>query len=466
MNKVFLGFGVAVVWAVGAVLPVWANEPESQILQLPDMPTATTVRPATPITSADGGNTLHLQNFDELALYPDVLERLFDQAVASKDMALLAKILPIYENSPQKDVVLFDYGQALLVRYRGDVGASIAILDRLAKDHPEHKPIQLELGISELLDYRHKSAHATFDKVKADPNLPQALHHKIHQYERQSQSTDTTFNLRYLNESNVNNAPKVSNYGNWELPKPESARGVGYQLGGNVKAFVADHISLDYGLGVFGKYYWDNKAYNDHTTKISVGLGYETAQAKFALVPNANVRHFGNERYSSAVGVDVRHQMSLTPRLQGSHTVQLSKVLHANRTHLDGVDKAVSGTWVYGLPSPYHYAFAGYDVVLDDAQDDSDKSVQAGVRLGGQRHFGQVVAQGVVSAHHKHHRGADFFQIQRKDKLYTAEVSLWHGTWHYKGFVPKLVMGYKKTDSNHFMHKNDGYEAYLSLQRR
>lgn len=464
MNKGFLG---AVVF--GFVLPVWADEPKSQILTLPDV-----VQTALPEPTVDGANagddkggaTLHLQDFAELANYPDVLERLFDQAVASKDMALLAKILPIYQNSPQKDGVLLDYGRALLARHRGDVGASIAILSRLAKDHPEHKPIQFELGISQMLDHRHKSAHATFDKVKADPNLPKGLHQKIHQYQRQSHSTDTTFNLRYLNENNVNNAPKVSNYGNWQLPKAESAQGVGYQLGGSVKAFVDDNVSLDYGVVGFGKYYWDNKAYNDHTTKISLGLGYETARTKVVLTPNANVRHFGNERYSSAVGVDVRHQMSLTPRLQGSHTVQLSKVLHADRPHLDGVDVALSGTWVYGLPSPYHYVYGGYDVMRDDAQDDSDKSVQAGVRFGGQRHFGQVVADGALSVHRRNHQGADFFQIKRQDTLYGLDVSLWRNDWQYKGFVPKLVMGYKKTDSNHFMYKNDGYDVYVVLHKR
>lgn len=422
---------------------------------------------AEPIDTPIHEGVLSLHSFEELAHYPKVLEQLFDQAVSQGDMELVGQLLPIYKNSPTADSTLLEYGQALLMRHKGDVRQAIAILERLVANNPQHKPIKFQLAMTQAMDARHKSALASFADVKTDVELPKGLERQIEGYEKQLKDKYWQSNLgfRYLDTDNVNNAPKAATYGNWQLPRPKSAHGVGYGIGGGGHYPIFDHVSVHYGLVGFGKYYWDNKDYNDHTTKASLGLGYQTAKHAFEVVPSLSYRRFGSEAYSNSTGLDLRHRTMVTPHMQVNHNVHINNVRHDSRTHLDGVDVSVSGAWVYGLPSPYRYVYGGYDVVFDNAKDNSDKSRQAGVRLGVGREWGKVVGDGSLGVHERHYRGADLFQIKRKDHLYTANVSLWYKDWQYRGFVPKLVVAYEKTDSNHFMYDNDNREIYIALQK-
>lgn len=410
---------------------------------------------------------LSLQSFEELAHYPKVLEQLFDQAITQGDMALAKNLFPIYKNSPTVDSTLLEYGQALLMRHEGDTRQAIMILERLVANNPQHKPIKFQLAMTQAMDARHKSALVSFADVKMDAELPKGLKRQIEGYEKQLKDKywQNHLGFRYLDTDNVNNAPKVATYGNWQLPTPKSAHGVGYSIGGSGEYPVFDHVSMNYGLVGFGKYYWDNKDYNDHTTKASLGLGYQKAKHTFEIMPNLSYRRFGGEAYSKSVGLDLRHRTMITPRTQVNHNMHINNVRHDSRTHLDGVDVSMSGTWVHGLSLPYRYVYGGYDVVFDNAKDNSDKSRQAGVRLGVGREWGKVVGDGSLGVHERHYRGADLFQIKREDHLYTANVSFWYKDWQYRGFVPKLVVAYEKTDSNHFMYDNDNHEIYIALQK-
>lgn len=469
-------FKYGLVLGICGGLSVWANTPTSPILQVkPETLLTSPVVLPTPTNeitpTVHQPNALHLQNFDELIHYPEVLERLLDKAVGDGDMGLLGQVLPVYQRAMTQglvnDAILLDYATALYARSQGKFEQASQILSRLSKQHPEHKPIQLQLAMTDLANKRHRSAQKAFAKVKTDPNLPDGLKRQIDAYEQQIKDDyfDIDVGFRYLNDDNVNNAPKQSTYGNWELPKPESAQGIGYSVGGSGKVPVFDHVSLSYGLMGFGKYYWDNKAYNDHTTRLSLGGIYENARQSVAVGALVSQRQFANDTYSKSVGMEVKHSLTVNPRLQANHSLQISKVKHNTRTHLDGTDVGLSGTWVRGLTLPYRYMYGGYDVAYDNAQDDSDKSVQAGVRLGVGRQFGAVMVDGSLGVHRRQYQAKDFFQIKRHETIYNTDVSLWKKDWHYRGFVPKLVLSYEKTDSNHFMYDNDNHEVYLTVQK-
>ena len=48
-----------------------------------------------------------------------------------------------------------------------------------------------------------------------------------------------------------------------------------------------------------GKYYWDNKKYNEATLRIGGGLGYQTASVEVSLIPfkkNAGMQAVALER--------------------------------------------------------------------------------------------------------------------------------------------------------------------------
>lgn len=461
-------------------LPAWATTPTSPILETKPETLLTAPPLTAPIFSSvqtnsatppKETNALYLQNFDELIAHPQILQHLLDKAVGEGDMGLVGQLLPVYQRAIEQkllsDNVLLEYATALYARSQGEFGHAIDILTNLSKQNPAHKPILLQLAITQWADKRYHSAQESFAQVRADPDLPEEIGVQINHYQRQIKDNyfDINVGFRYLNDKNVNNAPKQSSYGNWQLPTAQSAQGIGYSLGGSGKVPIFDQIALSYSLLGFGKYYWDNKDYNDHTTRLMLGGVYETGRQSFAISPMASVRQFANESYSKSTGIEFRHSQVVNPKLNANHTLQINKVKHDSRKHLDGTDVAVSGTWVRGLGLPYRYAYGGYDVAYDNAKDDSDKSIQAGVRLGLGWQMGKLVVDGSLGVHRRQYQGEDFFAIKRHDTIYNADVALSKADWQYQGFVPKLVLSYEKTASNHFMYNNDNHQIYMIVQK-
>lgn len=449
-----MGFGM-----VGAT--VWAGVPISPMIEQSAVQSDQTH--ASDLTSTPQ-STLYLQSYEELANHPLVLEHLLDTAVRQEHMALVEQLLPIYTQVGQ-DKILLQYANALFARHKGDVKQAIHLLKALKTAHPTHKPMAFELAKTYVLDKRHVSAKAVFDEVKSDPNLPEAIGQQIEEYNhyQKQQLFKTTANLHYLDEDNVNQAPTQSTYGNWQLPKPESAHGIGYQVGVGGQKMVADQWSLGYRLATTGKYYWDNKAYNDQTTQAGLEIAYQSAYYDVGISPVIANRRFANQSYSKTAAVQLKHtSRAYHSPLQVMHNFGLSYVKHEQRKHLDGMDVAFSGVWLTNNP---YGLYMGYHLNVDNAKDDSDTNTQVGVSVGVSRAFGPIVTQAALGFYHRLYEGKDLFQIQRQDKVYTADASLYNKEWHYKGVTPKLVMSYQKTDSNHFMYKNDNKAVYLSLQK-
>lgn len=241
---------------------------------------------------------------------------------------------------------------------------------------------------------------------------------------------------------------------------------MGYTLGLSQQKAVADNISLQYQFMNYGKYYWDNKKYNDHSTRLTLSGIYRTADHETTLSPHFIYRTFGQKKYSTGIGMQTNHHRSINPLWQTNIQLQLIQLKHPNRPHLDGTDTTLSNTWIRRFYNqPHNYVYGGVDISHDTAKDDSDVSWQVGLRFGIQetwRGFFANINGGIAQ---RQYQGADIFQIKRKDKIYHGEVSLWKDTWRWKSFVPKLTLSYERHDSNHFMYDKEGTQVFIQIHQ-
>ena len=87
-------------------------------------------------------------------------------------------------------------------------------------------------------------------------------------------------------KANINNAPKAGTHiGNWKAWSKESAQGLSYSLGVEKKWSLAHNFFTKLGLDGNGKYYWNNKKYNELNARLGWGLGYQTSHLELALTP-------------------------------------------------------------------------------------------------------------------------------------------------------------------------------------
>ena len=62
-------------------------------------------------------------------------------------------------------------------------------------------------------------------------------------------------------------------------------------------------------------------------------------------------------------------------------------------------------------------------------------------------------------------KGEDFFNIDREDKEYNANLSVWHRGVHFFGITPRLVFSYSKIDSNNRFYSYDTSKVYMDFTK-
>lgn len=96
----------------------------------------------------------------------------------------------------------------------------------------------------------------------------------------------------FLNESNINNAPKAgTKLATGQLGKKKVPED--FRILGMLKKWSLPHNHFTkLSLEGSGKYYWDNKKYNEFNARAGVGLGYQTARFELSLMPFTEKRWY------------------------------------------------------------------------------------------------------------------------------------------------------------------------------
>ncbi|MGR6980494.1 surface lipoprotein assembly modifier [Testudinibacter sp. P27/CKL/0425] len=415
---------------------------------------------------------------EQLLQHPELITRALIPALMQNNTEGVLLLLPLYQQQPQQDPFLLKWASAVAAREQRDYRTSLALYRQLFADKPSFIPVRYQMAQVLFLNNDNEAAKDQFEKLRSEQLSPAFLAH-INQYLNALNKRDAWnfySGLGYLNERNVNNAPKAGTEVNgWRAWQLEKAEGVNYNVGADKKWSLQGGFFAKLSASGYGRYYWDNKKYNELNTRIDAGLGYQTAHSEISLMPFSERRWYGGgssgsdslKRFSQNSGVRLDLSHWLTPRWQISIALEYGEQWYVIRKHLNGNSYLWSNTLLY-MPSGNQYWFVGADYHRDNAHDKSDAYSRIGGRIG----WGQEWAWGVSSrvalnyAQRRYHANASVFNIRQKNKEYGAQLSLWHRDLHLFGVTPRVTWAYTKIDSNNPFYSYDKNRVYLEVSKR
>ena len=413
---------------------------------------------------------------EELARHPDLIVRGMIPSVLQNNEEAVSLLLPLYRELPKKDPVLLSWAEAIDARHKGNYSEAAQRYRTLFTQHSDSLPLRYQLAQALFLNNDNEAAKDQFQKLRAEQMTPE-MTAVIDQYlSALNQRDQWKFygGVSYLNESNINNAPKAGTHiGNWKAWSKESAQGLSYSLGVEKKWSLAHNFFTKLGLDGNGKYYWNNKKYNELNARLGWGLGYQTSHLELALTPFTEKRWYSGgsngsdalKQYSKNSGVRFDISYWLNPRWQISSALEYGEQRYDWRKHLNGNNYLFSNTLLYVPKSGQHW-FAGVDYSRENTRDKDNAYQRVGGRLGwGQEWPWGISSRVTLSYAKRHYQAADFFNIRQKNREYASTLTLWHRDLYFWGITPKITWSYQKVKSNHPFYGYDKNRIFLEMSK-
>lgn len=412
----------------------------------------------------------------ELAQHPDLIIRGMIPAVLQNNEEVVSLLLPLYREIPQKDPVLLSWAEAINARHQGNYSEAAQRYRTLFTQHSDILPLRYQLAQALFLNNDNEAAKDQFQKLRAEEMAPE-MTAVIDQYLSVLNQRDQwkfSGGVSFLNETNINNAPKAGTHiGSWQAWKKESAQGLSYSLGLDKKWSLPNNFFTQLGLDGQGKYYWDNKKYNELNVRLGWGLGYQTSRLELSLTPFTEKRWYSGgssggdalKQYSKNSGARFDISYWLNPRWQISSALEYGEQRYDWRKHLNGNNYLFSNTLLY-VPKSGQYWFAGLDYSRENTRDKDNAYQRMGSRLGwGQEWPWGISSRITLSYAKRHYQAVDFFNIRQKNREYASTLTLWHRDLYFWGITPKITWSYQKVKSNHPFYGYDKNRVFLEMSK-
>lgn len=418
---------------------------------------------AEPVVSIQGENqqAIHFAEAD-LAANPTLTQQLLSQAIYSRDVQLIGKLLAIYKTFPENDRLLVQFGEAKQAALSDDMPKAIRLYRAMLAARADLNPVRIELAITLFHDKQNAAAEDQFQKALSDPATPAPVQQLIHAYLEALKARNEwsiSASAYYVRDTNVNNTShsreiEQTGYVKNDDMLPETAHGIAYNL----------NIGKDFNLGgryylgvendLSGKSYWDNHDYDDLYDRIALGLRYKTAQSTFSLMPFYEKRWYGGESYQWANGARLEVSRWLNPNWQLSSAAEFAKQRYFDNASQNGNTKLLSATLVWAR-TPQQFFYLGGDFNRERTRVKQYSSDTKSLRFGWGQEWGKGISSrlgfGISQRHYKDKAvlgGLIALGKVRKDRIFNVNLTLWKRDWHVLGITPKLQFSYRKQNSS------------------
>ncbi|KGQ25328.1 hypothetical protein JP33_06655 [Gallibacterium anatis CCM5995] len=389
-------------------------------------------------------------------------EHLLNLAILQQNNALIETLLPIYQKFEKKDDILVLFAQGVSEKLQQHYAAALSYFRQILAINPDLNPVRIELATALFADQRLSSAKEQFEKAKAEPNLPANIAYLLDQYlnaieQRTNWQTNLSFN--YLRENNVNNTSDIKEIENTGFIKskemlPQSAHGIAYSFNLSKEYNLFSNHYAYFENTLWGKYYWDNKDYNDILNRSYLGYMNKNAVQNWKLLPFYGRRWVGDHRYQWEQGIRGEFSRWFTPNWQISTALEYAKQRYFLQPGSNGFNQFASIT-VLWLRNPRQYFYVGTDINHEKTRILQYSSDIKTLRLG----WGQEWTKGISSrlsfsfAQRQYKAEAKLGGILplgkiRSDKIYQAQLILWKRDWQWWNITPKLQFNWKQQVSN------------------
>lgn len=448
---------------------IYAHNPKDDYVLIPSIPPIIT---PTPFENTTHQHTANIHTIDEKELWknPKLFTEILNQAIERGSINDLRLLTPLYGQLHERDEILHLFAKAIIAEYDNHITLALTYYQQILVYDPTLTPIQVRLYQAYRANKQHKSADNVLRVILADDTLPPSIRNELtRQHSPNKKRPNITFNARYLNDRNVNNAPRNPNYYHWQVESAQKAHGVGYQIEINHNNTPMDYWQFSPNLSITGKYYWDKSQYNDTIAEFTTPITYQKAKFGLTFAPYHQKRYFGNHAYSNTTGLKIQGSYLTAPNWQSSAYLTYGKKKHHKRDFLDGDTTTLSVSLTHY--KPHHHWYTGIQLVQDNAKDQSESYHQQLFYAGIEKRWHLNTTSHLNTSHsfgvgQKQHHAPDIFNIKRHDKLYFTQHSLWYSKLQYKGFVPSVHWRYERKDSNHFAFDTKNHQAFIEINKK
>jgi len=448
------------------------NLPEERIqIAEPQLP-----QPSQVEETADNKHTLSITK-EELAKRPDLIIRGLVPALSQNNSEAVELLLPLYKQQAQQDPFLLVWGEAVLATRQGDYAPAVQQYRELFAQRPDILQLRYQLAHVLFLNNDNEAAKDQFQKLRAEVNdVPSQQ--MIDQYLMAINQRDQwkiNGGISFLNESNINNAPKAgTRIGGWKAWEREQAHGVSYYFGAEKKWSLPNQLFAKFVLDGQGKYYWDNKKYNDVIGHVGLGYGYSDARFNVQVTPYINKRWYGGglnggdslKQYTDTYGASLSMGYWLNQNFKYSALYNFGYERYrkeVDKLNYNGAVHSLTNSLMF-IPSSTQFWSISLDLTKKYAADRSNAYNRIGTRLT----WGQEWPLGITTSTtlgyaKRHYLEQSFIGMKQLNNEYSASVSLWHKQFHYAGFTPKVTWSYSKTKSNMAIYSYDKNQVFIEV---
>lgn len=417
---------------------------------------------------------------EELAQRPDLIVRALIAAVMQGNRNTVEFLLPFYQNVPaeMQDPLLTLWAEAISARNQQNYTKAIANYRQLLAEKNDIPVARFQLAITLFENNELEASEDQFQKLRSTAtgdftSVIDEYLEAIRQKDRWTFSGGFTF----LNDQNINNSPKEGTTVNgWKSnSKPESGQGIGFNAELGKKWSWGNGFYLPFRFDLNGKYYWNNKKYNELSARANLGLGFQNANWNISLLPFIEQMFYAGgsaqsealKRFSKSGGATLENGYWLSPKWQLSQTYEYGEQRYTRRKHLNGNYHflSVGVTW---LANEKQYWFANLNYNRTATRDADDSFIRKGMSLGWGQEWGQGLSTRLsVSYAQKNYKGKmPIFGITQRNKEIGVQASIWHRAIHYKGITPRLTYSYSKVNSNHAFYRYDKQKIFIDFSKR
>ena len=413
---------------------------------------------------------------EQLAQRPDLIVRGLIPALAQNNVEAVKLLFPLYNDLENKDLFLLEWARAILTVEQGDYESAMQIYRDLFAQQSDILPLRYQLAHILFLNNDNDAAKDQFQKLRTEA-IDEQSQQLIEQYLlaiNQRDQWKISGGISFLNESNVNNAPKAGTHiGRWQGWQREQARGLSYYFSAEKRWSLPHHWFAKLSFDSSGKYYWDNKKYNEFNGRIGVGLGYQNATTEVTLLPFSEKRWYSGgtsgsdamKQYSKNSGLRLNVEHWFDKKWQISTALEYGEQRYISRKHLNGNNYLWSNTLLF-VPYSGQFWFVGADYNRENTREKDNAYQRKALRLGwGQEWSWGISTRLVLSYARRNYQDIDFFAIRQKNQEYQSNISLWHRNFYFWGITPKLTWAYQKTRSNHPFYRYDKNRVYLEMSK-
>lgn len=393
----------------------------------------------------------------QLAANPDLLQQFLNLAVDQQQFEVIPELVAMYQNHPNHDTVLVKYALGAFYHSQKNYTQAIRLYQHLINEVPELQKIRFKLAQWLFEDKQFRAAQQQFTQLEPQ-NVPPFITQRVKQYQaalEEREAFDLSFGVNYLHDDNLNNASSIKHFSFLgktfeKSPQslPQKGRGLGYHVALSKSLNLISHHNLQLENQLSGKYYWNNKAYNDTENRFSLGYKFQNAHRRLSLLPFYEKRWFAQKQYSDDWGVRVEGDSRISHKWQLSSAFEYAKTEY-NRQTKKRYKQLYSNTLTH-LVSARTHLHIGADVLLERAALKNEKSDKYTIRLGWQERWNNgIISRANLYFGRRLFQGKDnLTDKKRQDNEWGGTLTLAKTNWQLWGILPKVQYRYQKVDSN------------------